>query len=345
MNVQSWIERFFDSQSDLQSPNNGETEPPQMTLASLRELPYTSDSHKLRNQVLMLRNEILYERFLRHQTEKMMQTTHMEKANCWDRDNINKSLQVRVMQQQNEIRGLKEDVERWQKQYHEVSDRMNSWDAKMQSRVDQMNETVQRLTEENLDLHEARDRLEFQIKDMRKQLDEKNGKIEELETKYMESSTKVDRLKKTEAKSQSLQEEMFMWERSHAKWTETTKQNRELADGIILRNQIIQHLNQKLDISNTHSRSLASQLNTSKAMLDSLHIDRRNQDERIRELQSVLKQQQAISDEKVDLLEQRYRTTKALNVILHVSALHLRKRCGMWSNRYIDTFHSSPSSS
>lgn len=244
LSLQSWIEMFFVKSDPSAS------------------VMYSSDINQLQKQVLVIRNELLYERVARQQMEQQMQ--HINKSNVdeWESSIQVDALNLKVKQQKQEISKLKDEILALRQQEKQHKNRLNNSDVRTNSSLQDNIAVSAKLKEENTLLKESIDQLQHQNSQLKKDVESKAIKIFELETRVTENASRLQKLKQTELKIEHLQEEVFMWERSHSKWMNTAKQNKQLVDGLSLRDKMINALYAKHEITTDKMRQLSLSLHS-----------------------------------------------------------------------------------
>jgi predicted nucleic acid-binding Zn-ribbon protein len=306
MMLQNWIQMFFNNESEE------------------RKSEYSNDITTLQKHVLLFRNEILYERFLRKQLEDYIKVLKYDNVSSWETKSAHQSLEKRVKYQASEIKRLQEEVQLWKKADRDSRNRLDHWDEKLNTKMTSLTESNQKLTEENLNLNESVDTLRYQIKSLQSELENKNNLIYELKTKSTENGSRLQKLKGKETQLEMLTEEVHMWERSHSKFLTTSRENRELMEGIVFRDKIIEAITAKLDQSREKMHQLSSSLHTKNALITTMKNEAGNYNEQLRKTKNLGDHQLAVVNEKLKALQHKYEALKGYHLALQKKIIQLR---------------------
>jgi outer membrane murein-binding lipoprotein Lpp len=306
MGVQRWIELFFTNEP-----------------ASSKD-KFTSEVTDLHKQLLLVKNELLYEKCLRKELEQHCHKLQSERIQSWKDQASSDALQKKIAQQANDIHRLQEEVQIWKKADREARDRLHHWDTTLQSNLQSANATIKKLTEDYLTHSEKVDALKFQIEELKKESNVKSNRIYELETKVSENNSRMEKLKEQESKMASLMKEVHLWERSHSKLVATMKQNKELSEGIIFRNKIIDGISRKLELAQEKLHEASSLIHTKTEYIKQLKTEVFEANKFVTEWKETLEYHRTVSTEKMKALEQKYDTVKNLNAILQKKITEMR---------------------
>jgi len=308
MGVQKWIETSFTNENTINKER------------------FTSDVTELHKSVLLLKNELLYEKCLRQELQQHCQKLRLEQVDSWKEKAIVDSLNKKIKMQTVEIHRLQEEVKIWKKADREARDRLNHWDTTLQSNLQSANNTIKKVTEDCLTYSEKVDTLRYQIDELKKELNVKSSRIYELETIVSESSSRMEKAREQEVKLEALMKEVHLWERSHSKLIATIKQNRELNEGIIFRNKIIDGISRKLELSQEKLQDASAWIHSKTEYISSLKTELLQSNKTIAKWKEVLQQQEVVHAENQRVLQQKYDTIKHLNTILQNKITEMRFR-------------------
>jgi len=227
-------------------------------------------------------------------------------------------------QQEIEIQKLKQSLQAVRVSERDARARATSWDQKLQSNLSQLQHNQHKLQEENINLKEGLDLSKKQLEQLKAELENKSQRIYELETRVTENNSKLEKLKQSELKLEHLQEEVLMWERSHAKWVNAAKQNKQLTEGIVFRDKVIDALTLRLDLTMDKTRQLTSALHSKAEMLSQAKTESEKHADEIKHHKQLLEYQQANSQEQMATVQKKYALLKEINLELQQQMLKLR---------------------
>lgn len=304
--LQNWIELFF-RKSDVVQVSS---------LASSSS--FNTEISQLQRQVLVLRNELLYERVARQQLEYQLQHVKSCPNGNWELQANFEAITHKCKQQEVEVEQLKREIQVVRSSEKDARSRITTWDQQVQKSLVQSQEVQRRLQEENLNLKEMVDKLKQEMEQQKQELEQKSQRIYELETKVTENNSKLEKLKQSEFKVEHLQEEVLMWERSHAKWINTAKQNKQLSEGIIFRDKMIDAIMAKVSQTLDKQRRLTNDKIIMGETVAQMKRDSEKHVEEIHYFKQLLEQQQASAQEQIASVNKKYMFIKELNIQLQV---------------------------
>lgn len=308
MGVQKWIETSFTNESTINKEQ------------------FTLDVTELHKSILLLKNEILYEKCLKQELQQRCQKLRLEQLDSWKEKALVDSLHKKIKMQTIEIHRLQEEVKIWKKADRDARDRLNHWDTTLQSNLQSANSTIKRITEDCLTNSEKVDTLRYQIEELKNELNSKSNRIYELETIVSESSSRMEKAREQEAKLDALMKEVHLWERGHSKLIATIKENKELNEGIIFRNKIIDGISRKLELNQEKLQNASSWIHSRTEYINSLKAELVQSNNTIARWKEIMQQQENVHAENIRVLQQKYDTIKNLNTILQNKITEMRFR-------------------
>ncbi|KAL0490444.1 hypothetical protein AKO1_009508, partial [Acrasis kona] len=306
--LQSWIYIFFTNESHHIK----------------RDVQFTSDVSHLQRNLLLCRNELLYERYLRREMQLHVNDLKNDRMDNWLNESRVHTMNKKIKQQVLEIQRLQEQVIIWRKTDLDSRNKVHHFDDVLTHQINTLESNQRKLTEENLNLNEYIDTLKYQMQKLDKELQEKRDMIYQLKTQQTENLSRIEKYKEKESHTERLMEEVHLWERSHSEFLATSKQNEELIQGIVFRDKINDAITTKLDKTREKIHQISSSLHTNNALIQDLKKEAKDSNELLRREKTLLEHQCMLGQEKVQAVQTKYDRLKALNLALQRKIIDMR---------------------
>lgn len=292
--LQNYIEVYFDKQ----------------------KTSFSSETQKLQKDLIILKNQLLYERYMRSQQEKANKKLQKKLTKYWETEAQFIAIDEKYKQQEYELKNIKEQLLTFRKQKDYSKELHNHWDNILQSNLEKTQKELKKLNEKNLNLEETIDLLETQIQKLIMNSDSKINEIYNLKVRLIVEEEKNKKLEIINEKYNKIQEELFMLEQTRNLLSEALNNNKNLTSKIYYRDHVIKSLNSQLETSNEKIRNLLSLVHEKDITLDTFKKQIETLYNEIQELKSILDYQTNVNNEKIVSLEKKYKTIKELNLLL-----------------------------
>lgn len=292
--LQNYIEVYFDKQKTT----------------------FSSETQKLQKDMLVIKNQLLYERFMRLQLEKANKKLQKRIAKSWETEAQYIAIDEKYKQQENEVKNLKEQLLSYKKQRDYAKELHNHWDNILQNNLDKLQRELKKMNEKNLNLEENIDYLNEQIHKLNTGTDNNINEIYDLKVRLIVEEEKTKKLEIVKEKYNKIQEELFMLEQTRNQLAEAINNNKNLNSKIYYRDHVIKSLNSQLETSHEKIRNVLSLVHEKDITLDTFKKQIETQYNEIQELKSLLDYQMNVNTEKLNSIERKYKTVKDINLLL-----------------------------
>uniref|UniRef100_A0A8C3PP58 TSC complex subunit 1 n=1 Tax=Calidris pygmaea TaxID=425635 RepID=A0A8C3PP58_9CHAR len=234
--------------------------------------PPSDEIHTLRNQLLLLHNQLLYERFKRQQhalrnrrlLRKVIKATALEEHNAAMKD------QLKL--QEKEIQALKLSLQKEQARYHQFQDEHENIVAQLHSQIRQLQHDREEFYNQSQELQTKLEDCRNMIADLRLELKKANNKVCNTELLLSQVSQKLSNSESVQQQMEFLNRQLLVLgevnelyvEQLQHKHTDTTKEfnmlNAALRKELDKAKLCVQQQSQRLDASQKRIAELESQL-------------------------------------------------------------------------------------
>eukprot|EP01080_Neovahlkampfia_damariscottae_P002167 gene2167-2032_t len=287
---------------------------------------YTNDLTKLQKKYLVLKNEKIFERFMRKKHENYSKELKKKLINSWELEDKLIDSSRRNDQQLEEIKILKNEMKKLKEINIRTKDTQINWEAKVQNNLDQTNFRIKGLLEKKLILDEKIDTLEHENYQLKEVLDSKVTEIYQLKTRLNFLNTKEVESLKMKKKLDSLQEEIFIFEQNQTLLLESIVKNQKLSSEILHRDKIIQALNKKLDNSLEKLRHINSIIYEKDLNISSYKLKVENQFNELQQEKQNIIYLTNVFEDKINSISRKYKTSKDINLYLEERILQMNSK-------------------
>jgi hypothetical protein len=294
---------------------------------------YTNDLTKLQKDYLVLKNEIIFERFMRRKHQNYSKELKNKLTNTWKLENNLIASTKKIEQQEEEIKILKKDIVNLKALNVKSKEIQMNWETKIQNNLDTSTFRIKELTAKKLLSDERIDTLQHENEQLQDVLDSKVTEIYQLKTRLSYLSSKVSESIKMKKKLDSLEEEIFIFEQNQTLLLESILNNQKLSSEILHRDKIIQALNKKLENSLERLRHINSIIHEKDKHIESYKHKIEKQFDEIQQQKQNIDHLSNVYEEKMNSLQKKYKTSKEINIYLEDRILQLNSKIESLTNQ------------
>eukprot|EP01087_Luapelamoeba_hula_P003209 TRINITY_DN13000_c0_g1_i1.p1 TRINITY_DN13000_c0_g1~~TRINITY_DN13000_c0_g1_i1.p1 ORF type:complete len:934 (+),score=134.77 TRINITY_DN13000_c0_g1_i1:244-2802(+) len=292
-----------------------------------REKPIAlpSDLIVLQQQLLILRNELLFERYLRTQLFRRFGSLQRDFLSAVSSDANSSAMAEKILEQRAEHERMQAMMLAEQQELHELSSRHRKWS-------EELHERTKKITVHSQALEKANDRLLFQLrykdddlKHLQRALDQASSRVKELEIKLADASGQLFQQEDLQRKTKQLNEDLLMWGQRHATgaFADGTKEIDSLKLSIKERDALIQSLHEQLGESAKSHRSLQALFLDVKEKLSKLEREKDQKESLTSAQKQLLEYHKQITIQKILAVESKYDCIRGINTALEKHILRL----------------------
>jgi myosin heavy subunit len=282
-------------------------------------------SQELQRLVLLLRNQLIFEQFLRQtKTKSIIASKNRNVRELEELHSENALLNSRLEQQKNAEGELRELTESQRKEINELREQNSKIMAKFKTKLMSFGQTNQALEEKVHSLKTQNESLTEAISTVKTELNQKDDEIFQLELKIKVLTTKLDQQETTKQKNMLVQDQFIAWEQQGKQLARCHKTINQLKDKVEFGETTIASLTEQIEELQNKNSVLDSKLDESRDRV--AHIEEYKEDlqGKVLQLKQILEQQKQISVTKIKYIEDKYQNIKEINVGLEKYLLQIQ---------------------
>jgi len=262
---------------------------------------------------LVLRNELLFERYLRQQYRRRFGTVQKDLMVTESEQNEKQALYDKIKEQQASISQLQSVVAGFQKEISKVTDKYEKFLKEINEKIKSVNEENQIVKEENRTA-----KLELEVKDLelgglKQELDHANKRLFELESHLQDTSAKKLQQEDYKKHFLNIREELLAWQQHQQLNLDKLEKAKEAISLIAHQKEAFTKLNQQLERNLEDNAELKMRVKESEERSSQLSKEVEQTKALLENHKSLLQLQQQASEEKRKAIEDKYITIKQIN--------------------------------
>jgi len=291
---------------------------------------------ELQKHILLLRNQLLFERYLRQHYLRMLAEQRQTIRATEEMQLYAESLNAKLKSHKQVETELKKQIQAQKQEIHNLKEQNNKIVQKFNSKLQTFAETIESLEEQLQTLKVQCEAQQGTISALKVQVNQKDDQIFRLETKIADLTSQLAAQGDSDVKSTLLTEQVILWQLQQ-KQNEINERHRFKLTAKLQENEKFIHaLNTRIEKLTQQITELTQQVEDSRFRLHQHEVEKEELLQRHQQLKTLLETQKNISQAKIRAVEEKYQCIKAINLRLEKEIISLQTELEKYKH-WIDT--------